>query len=794
MAPEQIAKLKAVFLHASELAAEQVPAYLDQACPGDPELRAKVERMLSEHADSSSTDLLPKPASRNQTLAIGTVISGRFRIQRFAGSGGMGEVYEAEDLELGGRVALKTIRPSLLSSPQTLGRFRREVQIARQVTHPAICRVFDVGRDVLDGNELVFLTMEFLDGESLSAYLKRRGRFLPEAALPLLHQIGAGLDALHQKGVVHRDLKPGNIMLVSPASGPMRAVISDFGLARAFEEEAPNEPLTRSDVILGTPAYMSPEQLLGKPLTPASDVYALGLILYEMLTSQRAFTAEGAIEHAVLRVNQETALPVNPLVPEEFDRVITSCLARDPKDRPPSASAAVAALTGTIQMPAARRRGSVSQSTVAVPSVPYWRRNWKVVAAGAVILLASGAMLTPSIRSRLTPASANAPASVEQAQVRDLLVHYYKPGNLEQALTILDQVNAANPRSALAKAEQCRAFWLRYNVGSDANDLETARKACSEALELDPELADPHVTLGIIYARTGRSDLATSELQTALHLDSRNADAYNALADLYRRQGRNAEVEPTIQKAIDLAPEDWRFYTALGSFYRDTGRLDKATVAFQRAIDLSPDNGIAHHSLAGVLLRQSRYAEARPHFEKAIELAPTHRNYSGMGTLLMLEGNFPDATKMFQRAIEISPTNYTSWANLAASYAWSPGGKEKAVEGYRRAIELAEEQRKRLPKDADLLADLAGYYAAVNDAAKAIPIARQALALAPDSPAVTFRAAEAYELLHQREDALRWIRKAIELGYSLDYIQRSPELALLRADPRFPKVEKPKIQ
>jgi serine/threonine-protein kinase len=787
MAPERIAKLKAVFLRACELAPDQVGAYLDQACEGDEELRRKVEHMLAQHAGSSATDILQRPsAPRSQTLADGAIISGRFRIKRFVGSGGMGEVYEADDLELGGRVALKTVRPSLLANEQTLSRFRREVQIARQVTHPSICRVFDVGRDIHQGSDLVFLTMEFLDGETLSAYLKRRGRLLPEAALPLLHQIGAGLDAMHLKGVIHRDLKPGNIMLVSPASGPMRAVISDFGLARAFEDEGQNEPLTRSDVILGTPAYMSPEQLLGKPLTPASDIYSLGLIIYEMLTAEKAFSAEGAIEHAVLRVNEETALPSHPLVPVDYHEVIRGCLAREPKDRPPSAGAAITALTGTVAMPPKRDRSGTGRRA---PAVAPRRERWPIL-AGAAALFAAMALLLPQVRSRISPAGSE--ASVDQAQVRDLLVHYYKPGNLEKAMSILDQAAAANPRSALAKAEQCRAYWLRYIVVSESADLETARRACAAAIELDPESAEPYVTLGIIHARTGRSDLATHQIQTALRLDSRNADAYNALADLYRRQGRNNEVEGTLQKAIDLAPEDWRFHSALGSFYRDTGKLEPAAASFRRAIELSPDNGLAHHNLAGVYLRQDRYAEARPHFERAIELSPTYRNYSGMGTLLMLEGDFAQATKMFQHAIDLNPNNYNSWANLAASFAWSPGGKEKAKEGYRKAIALAEEQRKRVPKDADLLADLGGYYAALGDASKAIPIVRQALALSPESPSVNFRAAEAYELLRRREDALRWIRKAIDLGYSLDYIQRSPELALLRSDPRFPRTEKPK--
>ncbi|MBL8231862.1 MAG: serine/threonine-protein kinase [Bryobacterales bacterium] len=361
MAPDRIARLKAIFLRASELAPSDVSGYLDEACAGDEELRLKAVQMLAEHSDSSSSNLFaPASGTAARTLSNGSVIANRFRVLRFVGSGGMGEVYEAEDLELGGRVALKTIRPALLTKPDTLSRFRREVQVARQVTHPAICRVFDVGRHLQEGAELVFLTMEFLDGDTLGERLKRQGPFSPEAVLPLLQQVAAGLDALHQKGVIHRDLKPGNIMLLASDSGPARAVISDFGLARAFDEDSREGPLTRSDVILGTPAYMSPEQLLGKPLGPQSDLYSLGLILFEMLTGERAFTAEGAIEHAVLRVKEESTLPRINSVPTGYQSVVASCLARDPRSRPRSAGAVVASLTGSEAMPALRERSGES--------------------------------------------------------------------------------------------------------------------------------------------------------------------------------------------------------------------------------------------------------------------------------------------------------------------------------------------------------------------------------------------------------------------------------------------------
>lgn len=236
MQPAPIGKIKSIFLHARELGPGRAAAYLDQACAGDPDLRLKIERLLEQDAASEETDFLSPQVSETTTatmprvLAPGELVGGRFRIARFVGRGGMGDVYEAEDTELGGRVALKTIRPTLVGDPQTIGRFKREIQLSRQVTHPNICRVFDVGHD----KDLTFLTMEFLDGETLSVRLARDGKFTEPSAIELLRQMAGGLDALHHSGIVHRDLKPGNVMLVNTSAGGTRAVIADFGLAQSF--------------------------------------------------------------------------------------------------------------------------------------------------------------------------------------------------------------------------------------------------------------------------------------------------------------------------------------------------------------------------------------------------------------------------------------------------------------------------------------------------------------------------------------------------------------------------------
>src|SRR5580700_10695959 len=207
----------------------------------------------------------------------GQMIDDRYRIVAMAGRGGMGEVYRAEDLKLGQVVAIKFLPESLSQDATTLARFHSEVRIARQVSHPNVCRVFDIG----DADGVPFLSMEYVDGEDLASVVRRIGRLSPDKATEVARQICAGLSAAHERGVVHRDLKPANVMLDS--AGKIR--ITDFGLA------AIAAALEGADIQAGTPAYMAPEQLAGREVTTKSDIYSLGLILYEILTGKRAFEA-----------------------------------------------------------------------------------------------------------------------------------------------------------------------------------------------------------------------------------------------------------------------------------------------------------------------------------------------------------------------------------------------------------------------------------------------------------------------------------------------------------------------
>src|SRR5262245_29197678 len=276
---------------------------------------------------------------------LGTLIAGRYRIVGLLGRGGMGEVYRADDLKLGQPVALKFLTPGLERAKGRLDRFLNEVRLALKVTHPNVCRVYDIG----DAEGLHFISMEYVDGDDLASLLRRIERFSRERAIRVARQICAGLAAAHDQGILHRDLKPANIMI----DGRGQVKITDFGLAGLADE------MKGEHAGIGTPAYMAPEQIAGREVTVRSDIYALGLVLYELFTGKPAFGARTPAEIARLHCE---ATPVSPIslvegLDPSIERVILRCLEKDPLLRPASGLAVATALPGGDPIAAALAAG-----------------------------------------------------------------------------------------------------------------------------------------------------------------------------------------------------------------------------------------------------------------------------------------------------------------------------------------------------------------------------------------------------------------------------------------------------
>jgi serine/threonine-protein kinase len=310
--------------------------------------KQKEENNAGRRASSSNSQRssLSYDSIDNARFTPGTTVAGRYRIVSLLGRGGMGEVYRADDLKLGQPVALKFLPESLQTDGATLARFHREVRVARQVSHRNVCRVYDIGE--INGQH--FISMEFIKGEELASLLRRIGRLPTDKAVEIARQLCAGLAAAHDNNVLHRDLKPANVMI----DGDGNVRITDFGLAGLAEEFRDEE------LRAGTPAYMAPEQLSGQEVTVKSDIYSLGLVLYEVFTGKRAFAAETLEE--LLRLRRSETTPTNPssLVKEIdpiVERVILRCLEKEPRNRPASALQVAAALPGGDPLQAALAAG-----------------------------------------------------------------------------------------------------------------------------------------------------------------------------------------------------------------------------------------------------------------------------------------------------------------------------------------------------------------------------------------------------------------------------------------------------
>jgi serine/threonine-protein kinase len=359
---ERLQQIEEIFQEALQRDPAERDAYVREACHGDTELQREVASLLANHheatdfkpwaaAESIANRVSPQPIPSDYSVPVrsveltddstltcaattasmgfppGAILAQRYRIVHLLGRGGMGEVYRADDLLLRQAVALKFLPPAATANDSMLSRFRNEVRTARQVSHPNVCRVYDIG----EAEGLTYLSMEYVDGEDLASLLRRIGKLPQDKALEIARQLCSGLAAAHAKGVIHRDLKPANIML----DGQGHVRITDFGIAGIAERI--------QDIRSGTPAYMSPEQVAGKEVTARSDIYALGIVLHELLTGKRP--------------PREHFEPGNAELDPAVERVILRCLKPDPQMRPATALSVAAALQGDDPLAAALAAG-----------------------------------------------------------------------------------------------------------------------------------------------------------------------------------------------------------------------------------------------------------------------------------------------------------------------------------------------------------------------------------------------------------------------------------------------------
>jgi tetratricopeptide (TPR) repeat protein len=750
MTPENWAQLQPLFARVLELKSEERSAFIASVALEDRELGFELGELVRAHEESTcSLDprfLKLQDALEAHCFSEGELVVDRFRIVRFIGRGGMGEVYEAFDKQLG-RVALKTIRPDLLLDEQAMQRFRLEVQLARKITSPLVSRVHELftvpagpGR-----RPLAFLTMEYLDGITLADRIRRDGRLEVKEAESIALQLCSALEAIHSVGVVHRDLKPGNIMLVESA-GVVRVVVMDLGLARHVEGASSPaatavSAVTRPGVVLGTPEFMAPEQFECRSVTAAADIYAFGLVFYSMLTGQRPFQAASPIATAVRRARRlPPASAIRSGIPKHWDKVIDRCLEYEPEQRFQNAGEITQAL---------RTEGS---------RVKRFRR---ALGRRAIVL-----MVAVLITALLIPGA--------------IWYFWVRP-------------------SWGASPEAMRWFELGSTALREATYVKATR-AFERAVSIDPDFALAHAGLADAWAEldfTGKAQdemLRASSLEMGQRLTRRDGEHIDAVRAMRIRDFQTAQRDyAAILEQATPQEKAWS-YVDLGRAYEKAGDATKALESYGQAARLALEEPAAFVRLGILESRQGKMADAETHFKRAEFLYNASSNREGIaeidyqrGYAASVHNNLPHAREFLNKSLHAARDIPSVQLEIRALIRLGvvedlAKNMDQFVEFEKRARELAIANKVDY-WGIDALFRLGGAYQYRGDYAKAEPLLQEAVRLAHESQMARLEANGHLALASMRDQqgmpdetialaraALDYYRKA---GFAAESVQAS---------------------
>ena len=547
------------------------------------------------------------------TFAPGAVIADRYQIVRRIARGGMGEVYEAEDRTLRTNIALKVIRSETAKNPQAEARFKREVQLAREVSHPNVCRLHDVGLHKTDEGNVLFLTMELLAGASLRDILVQDGPMTPDRALPVVESMALALDAAHQVGVIHRDFKSANVVIEDSGESKKkpRVVVTDFGLARHFPNQKTQQTISDTGEVVGTPAYMAPEQVEGEQVTSAADIYAFGIVLYELVTGFRPFDGGSPFSIAARRLTELPTPPSHhrPDLPPVWESVILGCLARDPNQRYPTASAAALALregdsSEDETMSVGKVRAGADQ--LGSPRQPRHRIVWitrSFAALGIAIVVLAGALGTHRLLVDTKSEDASTVVSIARPTIAVLEFENLTGSSETQwvatalAELLTTEMGANGELRTLGGHEVAR---VRQDMGSWDGNPTTEH------------IARLHRQLGADLVVTGSFSLVGMTDDGLLRVDLRLVDA---ATDAVVEEGGATGTPRQLFELLERASEPLRIAAGIGSLSPSESIAVRATW---------PSDPEAARLLADGLefFRLSDFAASRDRFERAAAIEP----------------------------------------------------------------------------------------------------------------------------------------------------------------------------
>lgn len=826
--------LKTVFADALELPPDQRVQYLDRVCLLNPELRADVEALLRSHREGQGhfRNLaleLGSPVSDGPCFEPGEWVADRFQIVRFISSGGMGEVFEAEDKELNDRVALKTLRAGRISMDSVNG-FRQEVKLARKINSDYVCRVYDVAKHKrAAGPDVLLLSMELIRGGTLASEIRQRGRIPEREASVWAQQLAAGLAAAHRLNILHCDLKSTNVMLApSPGSIP-RAVIMDFGLSRAIHTDAGQTPLRA-----GTPAFMSPEQLKGEGATVATDVYALGVVIYEMITGGLPYADTGSLAELAKRKAAPPRSPssIVPLVQGHWDSVVLRCLHSDPKRRFQRASDVVEALMvtgiqispGPSAVPGMARRswfpvaGLSTLACVGVPAyfyfgflnsgTPVFYRN-----SIAVIPFDAAEPDVEYISQGLTEQIADVLTNVPGLRVVSRTSAAFFKGKAGQSRQIHDQLRVGTVLSG-----RVRKQGSRIHISAELVDVSDGRQRWAESYETgrdDLRMIKETISRAAIYSL--RFQISRAQIDSVEKRATRNAEAYNLflLGRYYAARRTPADLKESIvcfKKAVELDPRYSAAHAALANSYHliaprgvlprgeairkcdesaaralelDAG-MGEAHLAlgsneqhyrwnwqaaeqhFRMAVASDPESALAHHWLAGLLSMLGKQDEALAEIEIARDLDPLSLAVNTAYGAFLSRARRPDAAiQQLRWVLARDATFRNAYSLLAEAYTQA----KKLPD----AISVAEDGVKLMNWAPHTLGTLGYCLALSGRTVEALRLAEEVKAAHALDNSSACAVAQIYLGLGDLDHTFQWLNEAAR--------NRDPNLTILKVDP-----------
>jgi eukaryotic-like serine/threonine-protein kinase len=757
----------------------------------------------SGHSSGLSSELSSGNVPAFQGLQPGVLFGGRYEILSVLGQGGMGAVYKARDRELDRMIALKVIRPELATDPAILLRFKQELILSRNITHKNVVRIYDLG----EAEGIRFISMEYVDGEDLRTLLHRHGKFSPKEAIAIVEQVSRALDTAHSEGVIHRDLKPQNIM--RDKNG--RIVVMDFGLARSLGDTG----MTQTGAIVGTLEYMSPEQALGTTLDQRSDIFSVGLIFYELLTGISPYAADTAIASLMKRTREDarSASDVDATIPRSLSAIVGRCLEREPANRYHSAVELLQQLTSWEANP--NISAEALSRMISHPVVHKSRINldlpgksWMWI-AGAALTLVLAVFAGRAVLDRMGTSSGETVKGIPSLQqgkyiailplkqVGDEKVLGYVADGIEEALAAklfqlkevhvassfaVDKVAAKNKDKELPLSKLARALGVnlvlqgmvqgntdKLRVTLNLDDATSGKRLWSQEFPGAP--GDVLALEDQIYGNLATAlDLKPTDAEQARVSShpTENVKAY----DLYL-QGRNTlrnghsqdayrEAVGLFEKAIDKDSNFALAYTGLADsslrMYGETKEgiwAQKATLAAQQAERLSGNLPEVHLSLGSVYFTTGKNAEAVTELKRALELAPnSDQVYRSLGEAYNLSGQSDQGIAAYQKAVAANSYYWLNHNALGNAY-FRLGDNAKALPEYQKVAEIA-------PDNPMGYEGIASVYLREGKWSEAIPQYQRALALAPDSPTYS-NIGTAYFFLKNYDDASKMYAKAVEM-------------------------------